>query len=145
MIGTKRAKTLMLSNHLTNLAVYKFSLGDAAGGAAVLQEAAPYLIRDGSYWHMCALQTAVEWRLNEGQPRDAAVLLGIIDRRISEWPDGRQTTERMQRERVIVRLEAALGKVELDRLLAQGAELSLLEADQLSGLLAVTGANANER
>ncbi|MEP7240889.1 MAG: winged helix-turn-helix domain-containing protein [Devosia sp.] len=126
--------TLQLANHLTNLAVYKFSLDDAAGGAAALLEAAPYLVRDASYWHMCALQAAAEWRLYTGNPRDAALLLGIIDRRISEWPDGRQSTEAIQRVRLIARLTDQLGQAELDRLLRQGAALSLLEADQLSGL-----------
>jgi hypothetical protein len=130
----KSGLSLQLSNHLSNLAIYKFTLGDPEGGATALREASEYAIRDGSYWHMCLLQAAAEWRLDLGHPQDAALLLGIIDHRISQWPDGRQLTELQHRERLIGRLKAALGSADLDRLLRQGAGLSLLEAEQLSGL-----------
>jgi hypothetical protein len=138
----KSGLTLQLANHLTNLAVYRFSLDDAAGGADALLEAAPFLFRDGSYWHMCSLQAAAEWRLNESHPREAALLLGIVDRRIAEWPDGRQTTELKQRDRLIDQLGSALGAYERDRLLRQGGQLGLPEADQLSGLFGTDAAPA---
>lgn len=125
--------TLQLTNHLSNVAVYRYWLGDTAGGGAAVIEAAAIAPRDDSYWYMCLLQCAVEWRLNEGDARDAALLLGIIDRRIADWPDGRQTTEQMQRDRLQTMLGEALGADERDRLLAQGMTLGLNEADELSG------------
>ena len=54
---------------------------------------------------------------------------------IRKWPDGRQATELDQRRRLDTLLAAALGETERDRLLALGAEMSLFEADQLSGLV----------
>ena len=102
----------------------------------------PLLTRDGSYWHMCTLQAAAEWRLYKGHAQDAALLLGIVDRRISDWPDGRQATEAAQRDRLITTLGAALGEAERDRLMRQGRALGLGDADQLAGFSELTGEGA---
>lgn len=67
-----------------------------------------------------------------GEHTNAALILGIVDNIIRNWPDGRQATEQMQRDRLGERLSAALGKPEYERLLAQGETLDLADAEQLS-------------
>lgn len=133
---------LQLTNHLSNVAVYKFSLGDPAGAAAAVREAVTIAPRDQSYWYMCLLQCAVEMLLHEGAPRDAALLLGIVDKRIADWPDGRQATEQTQRDRLQKLLGQALGDSERDRLLAQGMTLDLNDAVELARFAPANRANA---
>ena len=89
---------------------------------------------DGSYWHLCVLQNAAEWRFWQGDHSSAALLLGIIDKRIEAWPDGRQATEQMQRDRLGKRLAEALGADEFRQLLEQGASLGLDDARPLAGM-----------
>ena len=89
---------------------------------------------DGSYWHLSILQNAVEWRYWQGDRTDAALLLGIIDKHIEAWPDGRQATEQMQRDRLGERLSEALGEEGFHRLLEQGRALGLDDARHLAGM-----------
>jgi hypothetical protein len=89
---------------------------------------------DGSYWHLSILQNAAEWRYRRGEHTEAALLLGIIDKRLEAWPDGRQATEQMQRDRLGQRLAEALGEPELRRFLEQGAALGLDDARHLAAM-----------
>jgi hypothetical protein len=87
---------------------------------------------DGSYWHLSILQNGAECRFWRGDHKSAALLLGIIDKRIDASPDGRQATEQMQRDRLGERLIEALGEDEYRRLLGQGADLDLEDARHLA-------------
>jgi predicted ATPase/DNA-binding winged helix-turn-helix (wHTH) protein len=130
----KHATRLHLSNQLGNIAAYLYWLDDVDAANAAHLEAAPLMWPDGSYWHLCMLQNAAEWQYWQGGYNEAALLLGIIDKRIEAWPDGRQATEQMQRDRLGDRLAKALGEAEYRRLLAQGAELGLEDARPLAGM-----------
>ncbi len=124
---------LQLANQLSNIAAYRYWLDDIEGGRAAHLESEPLMPRDGSYWHVCFAQTDAERLHRDGEHANAALLLGIVDRRIHDWPDGRQATEQMQRDRLEERLVAVLGEVEFKRLLAQGETLDLADAEQLAG------------
>ncbi len=128
------APRLHRANQLGNIAAYRFWLGDIEAAGAAYRESAATIPRDGSYWHLCALQNGAEWQFWLGQAANAALILGIIDARIREWPDGRQTTEQMQRDQLGQRLADALGAATFEQLLAQGAGLSVFDADHLAGL-----------
>ena len=130
----QHATRLHLSNQLGNIAAYLFWLGDIEAAGKAHLESAPLMWPDGSYWHLCILQNAAEWRFWQGEHTNAALLLGIIDKRIEAWPDGRQATEQMQRDRLGERLTEALGETEYRRLLEQGAELDLEDARHLAGM-----------
>ena len=130
----REATRLHLSNQLGNIAAYLFWLGDIEAAGKAHLEAAPLMWPDGSYWHLSILQNAAEWRFWQGGHTDAALLLGIIDKHIEGWPDGRQATEQMQRDRLGERLTETLGAAEYQRLLGQGAELGLEDARQLAGI-----------
>jgi predicted ATPase len=130
----KHATRLHLSNQLGNIAAYLYWLDDVEAANEAHLESAPLMWPDGSYWHLCILQNAAEWRYWQGNHKEAALLLGIIDKRIEAWPDGRQATEQMQRDRLGERLAEALGADEYRRLLAQGAELGLEDARSLAGM-----------
>ena len=80
------------------------------------------------------LQNAAEWRFWQGEHANAALLLGIIDKRIEVWPEGRQATEQMQRDRLGDQLAEKLGEAEYQRLLDQGAELDLEDARHLAAI-----------
>lgn len=128
----RQATRLHLSNQLGNIAAYLYWLGDLAGAEKAHLESAPLIWPDGTYWHLCVLQNAAEWRFWRGEHKEAALLLGIIDKHIATWPNGRQATEQMQRDRLEDKLSAAFGKAELQRLLEQGAQLDLLDAGRLA-------------
>jgi hypothetical protein len=130
----KHATRLHLSNQLGNIAAYLYWLGDVESANEAHLESAPLMWPDGSYWHICILQNAAEWRYWRGDHSDAALLLGLIDKRIATWPDGRQATEQMQRDRLGERLTEALGADEYHRLLKQGAELGLEDARPLAAM-----------
>jgi predicted ATPase/DNA-binding winged helix-turn-helix (wHTH) protein len=130
----QHATRLHLSNQLGNIAAYLYWLEDVQAANQAHLESAPLMWPDGSYWHLCILQNAAEWRYWRGDHTEAALLLGIIDRRIRSWPDGRQATEQMQRDRLSERLIDALGEVDYHRLLEQGAELGLEDARPLAGM-----------
>jgi hypothetical protein len=130
----KHATRLHLSNQLGNIAAYLYWLGDVEAANEAHLESAPLMWPDGSYWHLCILQNAAEFRYWKGDHTEAALLLGIIDKRIESWPDGRQTTEQMQRDRLAERLTEALGETEYRRLLKQGAELDLEDARPLAAM-----------
>jgi hypothetical protein len=130
----QHATRLHLSNQLGNIAAYLFWLGDIEAAGKAHLESAPLMWPDGGYWHLCILQNAAEWRFWQGEHTNAALLLGIIDKRIEAWPDGRQATEQMQRDRLGERLTEALGETEYRRLLEQGAELDLEDARHLAGM-----------
>ncbi|MEQ1900954.1 MAG: hypothetical protein ABL866_09490 [Devosia sp.] len=123
---------LQLANHLSNMAAYHYWSGDHARAAPYHAEAMALSPRDGSYWHVCMLQNEVEQLYLEGAHTRAALLLGIVDRRLRAWPDGRQETEQMQRDSLEQRLAATLGSAEYGRLLAQGETLDLVDAEQLA-------------
>lgn len=123
---------LQLANHLSNIAAYRFWVGDSSGAAPYHSEAMLLSPRDESYWHVCMLQNESEQLHWEGKHADAALLLGIVDWRILAWPDGRQSTEQMQRDKLGRLLGDVLGKVEFERLLAQGKSLDLVDAEQLT-------------
>lgn len=123
---------LQLANQLGNIAAYRYWLDDAAGGNAAHDECARLIPRDDSYWYVCFVQNGAERLYWQGEHANAALVLGIIDNIIRNWPDGRQATEQMQRDRLGERLAAALGKPEYERLLAQGETLDLADAEQLS-------------
>jgi hypothetical protein len=123
---------LQLANLLGNLAAYRYWLDNPAEAAAVHEECAALMPRDGSYWHVCLLQNDAERLYWAGDHASASLLLGILDRRIRDWPDGRQTTEQMQRDRLEERLTGALGEVEFRRLLAQGERLELVDAETIA-------------
>jgi predicted ATPase/DNA-binding winged helix-turn-helix (wHTH) protein len=130
----KHATRLHLSNQLGNIAAYLYWLGDIEAANEAHLESAPLMWPDGSYWHLCVLQNAAEHRYWQDDHTESALLLGIIDKRIETWPDGRQATEQMQRDRLGERLAEALGEAEYRRLLAQGAELGLEDARPLAGM-----------
>lgn len=130
----EHATRLHLSNQLGNIAAYFFWLGDVEAGSKAHLESAPLMWPDGSYWHLSILQNAVEWRYWQGDRTDAALLLGIIDKHIEAWPDGRQATEQMQRDRLGERLREALGEEGFHRLLEQGRALGLDDARHLAGM-----------
>ena len=130
----RQATRLHLSNQLGNIAAYLYWLGEIEEAEKAHLEAAPLVWPDGTYWHLCILQNAAEWRYWRGEHQQAALLLGLIDRRIETWPDGRQATEQMQRDRLGERLAGALGAAELQRLLEQGGALDLVDAGQLAGI-----------
>jgi predicted ATPase len=127
-----QATQLHLSNQLGNIAAYLYWLGDISGAEKAHLESAPLNWHDGTYWHLCILQNAAEWRFWRGEHKEAALLLGIIDKHIAAWPGGRQATEQLQRDRLGERLWGALGKDEFERLLEQGDQLDLLDAEQLA-------------
>lgn len=129
----RRAPRLHRANQLGNIAAYRFWVGDIDGAAAAYKESAAIIPRDGSYWHLCALQNGAEWQFWQGEHANSALVLGIIDARIRLWPDGRQMTEQMQRDRLGQKLVEALGQDEFERLLLQGAGLSVIDADHLTG------------
>jgi predicted ATPase/DNA-binding winged helix-turn-helix (wHTH) protein len=128
----RHATRLHLSNQLGNIAAYLFWVGDIEAAEKAHLESAPLMWPDGSYWHLCILQNAAECRFWRGAHRDAALLLGIIDKRVDASPDGRQATEQMQRDRLGERLTEALGEDEYRRLLRQGADLDLEDARHLA-------------
>ena len=130
----QHATRFHLSNQLGNIAAYLYWLDDVDAANEAHLESAPLMWPDGSYWHLCILQNAAEFRYRQGDHTEAALLLGIIDKRIQAWPDGRQATEQMQRDRLAERLTEALGEAEYHRLLAQGAELGLEDARQLAAM-----------
>jgi predicted ATPase len=130
----RQATRLHLSNQLGNIAAYLFWLGDFEAAEKAHLESAPLVWPDGSYWHLSILQNAAEWRFWRDDHPSAALLLGIIDKRIEAWPDGRQATEQMQRDRLGERLAEALGDAEFHRLLEQGAALDLDDARPLAGI-----------
>jgi predicted ATPase/DNA-binding winged helix-turn-helix (wHTH) protein len=130
----KHATRLHLSNQLGNIAAYLYWVGDVEAAGKAHLESAPLMWPDGSYWHLCILQNAAEYRYWQGDHRDAALLLGIIDKRVANWPDGRQATEQMQRDRLGERLAEALGEDEFARLLEQGADLDLEDGRHLAGI-----------
>ena len=130
----QHATRLHLSNQLGNIAAYLYWLGDIEAANEAHRESAPLMWPDGSYWHLCVLQNAAEYRYWRGDHAESALLLGIIDKRIETWPDGRQATEQMQRDRLGERLAEALGADEYRRLLQQGAELGLEDARPLAGM-----------
>lgn len=129
----RRGSRPQLANHLGNVAAYRFSLGDVAGAIAAHQESATLVSRDGSYWHMCFTQNDAERLAHEGDPTSAALLVGLVDERLRESPDGRQETEQMQRDRLDRLLTEALGAATFKQLLVQGNALDLADATQLSG------------
>jgi hypothetical protein len=128
----RQATRLHMSNQVGNIVAYLYWLGDIAGAEKAHLESAPLTWPDGTYWHLCILQNAAEWRFWRGEHKQAALLLGIIDKHIAAWPDGRQATEQMQRDRLGEKLGEALGADELQRLLEQGDQLDLLDAEQLA-------------
>jgi hypothetical protein len=65
--------------------------------------------------------------------KTAALLIGFVDQQFDGWPDGRQETEVMQRERIGVRLDNKLPASERQNLFAQGRRLDPFEADVLAG------------
>jgi hypothetical protein len=130
----KHATILHLSSQLGNIAAYLYWLDDVEAANAAHLESVPLMWPDGSYWHLCIIQNGAEYRFRRGDHKEAALLLGILDRRIEAWPDGRQATEQMQRDRLGERLVAALGEAEFRRLLAQGAELDLEDARHLAAM-----------
>jgi predicted ATPase/DNA-binding winged helix-turn-helix (wHTH) protein len=130
----RHATRLHLSNQLGNIAAYLYWLDDVEAADKAHLESLPLMWPDGSYWHLCILQNAAEWRFRRGDHTTAALLLGIIDKRIDAWPDGRQATEQMQRDRLGDRLTGALGVGEYRRLLAQGADLGLDDARHLAAI-----------
>lgn len=130
----RHATRLHLSNQLGNIAAYLYWLEDVEAANEAHLESAPLMWPDGSYWHLCVLQNAAEWRYWRGDHTEAALLLGIVDTRLRSWPDGRQATEQMQRDRLAERLIEALGEVNYLRLLEQGGELGLEDAQPLAGM-----------
>jgi predicted ATPase/DNA-binding winged helix-turn-helix (wHTH) protein len=128
------ASRLHLSNQLGNIAAYLFWVGEIEEAEKAHLESAPLTWPDGSYWHLCVLQNAAECRFWRGEHSSAALLLGIIDKRIKAWPDGRQASEQMQRDRLGQRLAEALGEDEYRRLLEQGADLDLEDGRHLAAL-----------
>jgi len=128
----RQATRLHLSNQVGNIVAYLYWLGDIAGAEEAHLQSVPLSWPDGTYWHLCVLQNAAEWRFWRGEHKEAALLLGIIDKHIAAWPDGRQATEQMQWDRLMEKLSEALGVGELQRLIDQGAQLDLLDAEQLA-------------
>jgi predicted ATPase/DNA-binding winged helix-turn-helix (wHTH) protein len=127
--------SLQLGFHLNNLAAYYLALGNPQAARAPLYDAATIVPRDGGHWHWCLLQNAAELIVFEGDSEVAALLLGFTDKRFEGWPDGRQDTERRQRDRLMGNLGKTLGQDRLERLMQQGRQLSLFEADHLAGFI----------
>jgi len=127
--------SLQLGFHLNNLAAYYLALGNPQAARAPLFDAATIVPRDGGHWHWCLLQNAAELIFFEGDSEVAALLLGLADKRFEGWPDGRQDTERKQRDRLLGNLGNILGQDRLERLMQQGRQLSLFEADHLAGFI----------
>jgi hypothetical protein len=119
---------------LTNLAAYNFALGRLEAPGALLHEATEAIPRNDGHWHWCLVQGMAELLANRGGAEVAALLVGYTDRCFEGWPDGRQETELLQRERILTLLDAALPAEERDRLLEQGRALSHYEADHHAGL-----------
>ena len=127
--------SLQLGFHLSNLAAYHLALGNPQAARAPLHEAATIVPRDGGHWHWCLLQNEAELIFFDGDSEVAALLLGFTDKSFEGWPDGRQDTERKQRDRLLAKLGKALGQDHLERLMQQGRLLSLFEADHLAGFI----------
>ncbi|GLQ57161.1 ATP-binding protein [Devosia nitrariae] len=123
-----------LSNQLGNIAAYLFWVGEIEEAERAHLESAPVMWPDGSYWHLCVLQNAAECHYWRGDHISASLLLGIVDKRVEAWPDGRQATEQIQRDRLRERLAEALGEGEYRRLREQGANLDLEDARQLAAM-----------
>jgi len=121
-----------LGGQLNNNAAYWLSTGDTDRGRTALLEAAA-LPHDSVSGHWCMLQNAAELAALGGDVHTAALLTGFVDHRFASWPDGRQTTEVMQRKRLANALAAGLAADELARLTDQGSRLTAFEADMLAG------------
>jgi hypothetical protein len=128
----RHAARQRLSIQLGNIAAYLYWLEDIEAAEKAHLESASLMQPDGSYWHLSILQNAAERRFWRGDHKNAALLLGIIDKRVDASPDGRQATEQMQRDRLGERLKEVLGEPVYRLLLTQGAELDLGEAGHLA-------------
>ena len=128
----RHATPLRLAIQLGNIAAYLFWLGDVEAAEKAHLESASLMWPDGSYWHLSILQNAAERHFWRRDHKRAALLLGIIDKRIEASLDGRQTTEQLQRDRLDERLKEALGVEEHRRILEQGAALDLDDARSLA-------------
>ena len=125
---------LQLGVMLTNMACYNYAMGRTEPPKALLREAALHMPRTDSSWHWCLVQGMAELHAHEGRPEVAALLLGYTDQRFESWADGRQETEILQRDRILLLLDAVLPPAERDRLIEQGRALTHYEADHQAGL-----------
>ena len=125
-VSTRR----LLGYALTNLAGVLSERGDVREALTAAREGLPLVKEDGSAWIFAdhvALRAALAGRL-----ADAARLAGYAD---SAWrlkKATRQPNEARARERLHAMLREKLDAPELDRLLAEGAELSEDEACRLA-------------
>jgi hypothetical protein len=119
----------------SNLAAYYLALDDAEAAAGLVAEAAACLPHEDSNGYWCVLQNAAHLAIAAGKMETAALLLGFVDHRFEGWVDGRQSTEVMQRQRMLTRLEEEFASAELQKLLAQGADLNRFEADVVAGFV----------
>ena len=112
-----------------NLAAYHLADGAADQALEALLEAIESVPRDDTFWHWAMLQNAAGIEAAAGDPRRAARLMGFVDRRYGDFPDGRQHTEQRQRARIMEQLAAAIPAAELASLMKEGETISAFEAD----------------
>lgn len=129
----RNGPSLQLGYLLSNLSTYYLALADLGAARGPLDEAAAIVPHNGNNWHCALLQSAAELLFLDGEIDAAAMLLGAADKAFEDWPDGRQTTERLQRDRLFGNLNKVLMRDGLGRLMLQGRALSLFEADHLAG------------
>jgi predicted ATPase/DNA-binding winged helix-turn-helix (wHTH) protein len=121
-----------LGDQLSNIAAYWLAAGDALSAEAPLLEASR-LPHDMNSGHWCLLQNAADLASLKNHDESAVLLMGYLDGKFSAWPDGRQSTEEIQRERVCKRLMGRMDEIEYYRQLELGSTLGSYEADHLAG------------
>jgi predicted ATPase/DNA-binding winged helix-turn-helix (wHTH) protein len=129
----ERGSSLELGAQLSNLACYSMALGDTVAARDAIHEAWKYLPRDHASWHWCIIQNATELAARDGRLSDAALMLGFVDHCFDDWPDGRQPTEAVQRERIEAILSRQLEPESYATLWECGRSLSVFEAEVLAG------------
>ena len=123
------------AGQIDNLCVYYMSIDDYEAARPLVAECASRMPRDDKNGMWCIFQNASELLAHDGDLETAALLLGFVDSGFASWEDGRQGTEKRQRDRIIGLLEAGgLPPAQQKRLFEQGGRLSMFEVEVLSGL-----------
>jgi tetratricopeptide (TPR) repeat protein len=111
-----------LANAHSNLTAYRLALGDTPGAKAdariALQNA-----REGQSTNMlmCATQHVALIKAREGDPQNAARLLGYVDKMFTESGFSREPTEKWSYEQLTSALKSALRDDEIRSLATEGA------------------------
>jgi hypothetical protein len=114
----------------TNLTAYYLSIDNFDAARTLIAEAANALPREDRLGLLCVTQHAADLALHDGDVRRAALVLGFVDRGFAAIEGGRQNTERMQRDRMLRRLEEAIDPDTLAAYLAEGSAMDAFEAER---------------